>query len=476
MLTVMAEEMGRLVGLAWGGVGVAVKLNNTVMNTIFSAATRLVQVLLLLTQKTTDLFTILITDIMVFLGDIGSLALTVAAAVHTLLVTTWGFIHGIGSGLHSTIVSSFDAVKSSYYGCISGTLSIFEYIGNALTIIKQVFVLFGSSILFLIGVIPNLLYWMVMGALHLCSCTYLKCCELVLSMWLNLQYLLSTSKDSFINFFTDIPAEAVVGFVIGIIIIFGCKYMIDHEIIVPEIPRIPSFILSLRPNVNRLNVFNVFNVNQNNIQPVENEVQDIFNVDEENDVNGNDNNGNVPDNNLPVNQAYIRQPAQVGAQQQHQPEVEIIEDNFANIVQNQRPLNNSLPVVHHILPRRPLTRNRARVEESASTATTQNFVAMPQQQIKAGPSTSTQSKPSGGDVSDDRPTRDLEWAYKLHRELEEEREVRLCVVCADKAKSVILLPCRHLCLCAACRSAIITRDNCCPICRQPIMETLSVFV
>ena len=51
VLTVVAEEMGRVFGLVWSGVGVAMRLNNQVMTTVFKVTTRIVQLLLLLTHK-----------------------------------------------------------------------------------------------------------------------------------------------------------------------------------------------------------------------------------------------------------------------------------------------------------------------------------------------------------------------------------------------------------------------------------------
>lgn len=51
VLTVVAEEMGRVFGMVWSGVGVAVRLNNQVMTTVLKATTRIVQLLLLLTHK-----------------------------------------------------------------------------------------------------------------------------------------------------------------------------------------------------------------------------------------------------------------------------------------------------------------------------------------------------------------------------------------------------------------------------------------
>ena len=51
VLRIVAEELGRALGLVWSGVNVALKLNNRVMSIILSTANKLVQLLLLLTNK-----------------------------------------------------------------------------------------------------------------------------------------------------------------------------------------------------------------------------------------------------------------------------------------------------------------------------------------------------------------------------------------------------------------------------------------
>lgn len=50
-------------------------------------------------------------------------------------------------------------------------------------------------------------------------------------------------------------------------------------------------------------------------------------------------------------------------------------------------------------------------------------------------------------------------------------EENVCVICRDEQKNVVLMPCRHLCLCITCSGSIRT----CPLCRKPIRNILSVY-
>ncbi|KAK8721116.1 hypothetical protein OTU49_012928, partial [Cherax quadricarinatus] len=178
-------------------------------------------------------------------------------------------------------------------------------------------------------------------------------------------------------------------------------------------------------------------------------------LDDTNDENGNDNNDNVPDLNLPQNQffAYQINVANPVPNQVHEP------DNYPLLNDAAEPQNPApVPLLPAGLTRRPLTRQRMheQSQENTSFAPENSF---------------TKSK-----NREESTSRVDGQAYQLYRELEQEREDRLCVVCQDQVKCVILLPCRHLCLCDACRSAIITRDNTCPVCRRPIIQTLRVYV
>jgi hypothetical protein len=51
-----------------------------------------------------------------------------------------------------------------------------------------------------------------------------------------------------------------------------------------------------------------------------------------------------------------------------------------------------------------------------------------------------------------------------------------CVVCFDAPKDHIIVPCGHQCVCARCAEQLTkTRTPMCPVCREPIRETMKVF-
>jgi hypothetical protein len=57
-----------------------------------------------------------------------------------------------------------------------------------------------------------------------------------------------------------------------------------------------------------------------------------------------------------------------------------------------------------------------------------------------------------------------------------EAEETMCVVCFDAPKDHAIVPCGHVCVCASCAEQLTkTRTPTCPVCREPIQQTMKVF-
>lgn len=54
-------------------------------------------------------------------------------------------------------------------------------------------------------------------------------------------------------------------------------------------------------------------------------------------------------------------------------------------------------------------------------------------------------------------------------------ENSLCCICRDATKTILLLPCRHLCLCEDCSLTLRKHRGTCPVCREIVRDTLRVF-
>jgi len=66
-----------------------------------------------------------------------------------------------------------------------------------------------------------------------------------------------------------------------------------------------------------------------------------------------------------------------------------------------------------------------------------------------------------------------------HQQLEQERERSLCVICRDQVKSVLVLPCRHMCMCVDCARTVVSGSHderrICPLCRGNIRIVMNVY-
>lgn len=55
-------------------------------------------------------------------------------------------------------------------------------------------------------------------------------------------------------------------------------------------------------------------------------------------------------------------------------------------------------------------------------------------------------------------------------------ESNCCVACQERPKSIVLLPCRHLCLCRNCSLEFQSKQSSCPLCREEIIDVMQVYV
>ncbi|KAI8518419.1 protein localization to perinuclear region of cytoplasm [Branchiostoma belcheri] len=82
--------------------------------------------------------------------------------------------------------------------------------------------------------------------------------------------------------------------------------------------------------------------------------------------------------------------------------------------------------------------------------------------------------------SDDEELQAPERARKIRLRFTKEREKRLCVVCQDNVKNVLLLPCRHMCLCRGCAdhitNSLYAHQRVCPLCRSRIGNALDIYI
>ena len=49
-------------------------------------------------------------------------------------------------------------------------------------------------------------------------------------------------------------------------------------------------------------------------------------------------------------------------------------------------------------------------------------------------------------------------------------------MCMDAQKSNVLIPCGHVCVCAACAERCTETTGECPVCREPVQQTYRVYL
>ena len=64
----------------------------------------------------------------------------------------------------------------------------------------------------------------------------------------------------------------------------------------------------------------------------------------------------------------------------------------------------------------------------------------------------------------------------LKRNFREVSDKLLCIICQENDRGVIILPCKHLCLCQICADKIKIKKKTCPVCQQPISDYLKFYL
>jgi hypothetical protein len=65
-------------------------------------------------------------------------------------------------------------------------------------------------------------------------------------------------------------------------------------------------------------------------------------------------------------------------------------------------------------------------------------------------------------------------AEALEKSNEEVSQISLCCICRESVRTILFLPCRHLCVCEKCAECPALQGKC-PVCRGPIEDQLKVF-
>lgn len=58
----------------------------------------------------------------------------------------------------------------------------------------------------------------------------------------------------------------------------------------------------------------------------------------------------------------------------------------------------------------------------------------------------------------------------------EDSEEKNCVICQERVKNMLLLPCKHVCLCTHCEVRLKNYGYKCPVCRTHVHRTMKVFI
>ena len=64
----------------------------------------------------------------------------------------------------------------------------------------------------------------------------------------------------------------------------------------------------------------------------------------------------------------------------------------------------------------------------------------------------------------------------LKKDFRDVSDKLICIICQENDREVVILPCKHLCLCQFCADKIKGNKKTCPVCRQPISDYLTFYI
>jgi predicted GIY-YIG superfamily endonuclease len=67
------------------------------------------------------------------------------------------------------------------------------------------------------------------------------------------------------------------------------------------------------------------------------------------------------------------------------------------------------------------------------------------------------------------------YTARLESEVAQHTDETTCTVCLENPRSIVVMPCNHLCMCTECAKRVMTTSPLCPICRTPASKTIRVY-
>lgn len=407
-----------------------------------------------------ELSSLLTHDALLFLQDIGNGVIATINFIQSLVNSICTSVEAITASIARTFYCVCSLVRLMHSSLIDLFGNLIDQIINILNLLKSCFILLGSTIIFGISFLPNLACLLITSFFQLIISCFCKISVFIQESWEALKDSVAVLYKSFVIFFHDIPIHSVIGVCIGVVLLVGFKLFLPY--IIDKLWSLPvsSSVLSIRRRF--LSWYtSMWRESHRSSVPENNMDEQLLN--DASDHNGNDNNHNVSDQNLIRNQpssfpwtSYASTSTETGS---------TTSSASSSSNTDSHPPEESDYVIRP-LSRPPIMRSRRTfglAEQVTEDMVTQSLETNKTKGVQDASSESTK-------------TNDMVWANKLYRELQNERECKLCVICQDKPKSILLLPCRHMCLCEVCLSAVITSTNSCPICRRSILDSLSVFL